>query len=226
MFEAAKALLIILPVVLAGIIHSAAIRRNWLPALSKPLDFGLRLGGRPLFGANKTFRGPLLMIAGSAAATWALSLALNTPGNSQHELLPHGFEFLLDPARAAGLGAVMGLGYALGELPNSFIKRRLNIAPGGSPGGFAGAICYVADQVDSVLGVTVLLAVIYAPPAEVLLALLAAGSAVHIILDQCLYLTGVKRRADGAAHAQQAAPAPGSASGLGAIQPAPSRLRR
>ena len=226
MWEAAKVLLIILPVVLAGIIHSAAIRSNWLPALSKPLDFGLCLGGRPLFGANKTFRGQLLMIAGSAATAWALGLALNAPGNSLQALLPRGFEFMMNPGRAAGLGAVMGLGYALGELPNSFIKRRLDIAPGGNPGGLAGTICYVADQADSVLGVTLLLALLYAPPAEVLLALLAAGSAVHIVFDQCLYLTGVKHRADGVAHAKQAAPAPGSASSLPAIQPAEARLRR
>jgi hypothetical protein len=112
------------------------------------------------------------------------------------------------------LGAVMGLGYALGELPNSFVKRRLGIAPGtrphavptgvsaagdreppgGNPSGISGKICYIVDQVDSVIGVVVLLWWIYAPPAGVLLALLAAGSVVHVVFDQCLYLVGVKHR--------------------------------
>ena len=204
-----KVLLVILPVVLAGIVHSAVIRGNWLPSLAQPLDFGAQLGGRPLLGANKTFRGPLVMLAGSALAAWALSLALNAAGMAECALhpalpcaplaaarwLPHGFEFMLAPERAAMLGALMGLGYALGELPNSFIKRWLGIAPGGNPGGVAGFLCYLADQVDSVLGVTVLLGCFYAPPAEVLLALLALGSLIHIVFDYCLYLTGVKHRA-------------------------------
>jgi CDP-archaeol synthase len=191
MFESLKVLVVILPVVAAGIVHSAAIRFDWLPQLAKPLDFGMRLGGQPLLGANKTFRGPIIMIVVSAASAWALSFWLNAGW------LPHGFGFMAQPERAAWLGAVMGLGYALGELPNSFVKRRLGIAPGGTPGGISGAICYMADQVDSVVGVVVLLGWVYAPPAGVLLALLAAGSIIHVVFDQCLYAAGVKRRVTG-----------------------------
>ena len=208
LLDSLKVLVVILPVVLAGIVHSAAIRFDWLPQLSKRLDFGICLGGRPLLGANKTFRGPVIMIVGSAAAAWALSFGVSA------EWLAPGFGFMTLPASAAWLGAVMGLGYALGELPNSFIKRRLGIAPGGNPAGIAGGICYVADQVDSVLGVVVLLAWIYAPPAGVLLALLAAGSMVHIVFDQCLYVVGVKHRVP------NTVPQPASAaSSAGAAQP-------
>jgi len=208
MYDSLKLLVVILPVVAAGIVHSAAIRFDWLPQLTKRLDFGMCLGGRPLLGANKTFRGPIIMLVVSAAGAWALSFGLSAAW------LPQGFEFMSQPEHAVWLGAVMGLGYALGELPNSFVKRRLGIAPGtrphavptgvsaagdreppgGRPSGISGKICYIADQVDSVLGVIVLLWWIYAPPAGVLLALLAAGSVVHVVFDQCLYILGVKHR--------------------------------
>src|ERR1700674_5553707 len=128
MADSLKVLVVILPVILAGIVHSPAIRFDWLPQLAKPLDFGMCLGGRPLLGANKTFRGPIIMIVVCAASAWALSFGLSAGW------LPQGFGFISQPERAVWLGAVMGLGYALGELPNSFVKRRLGIAPGGTPG--------------------------------------------------------------------------------------------
>ena len=213
MYDSLKVLVVILPVILAGIVHSAAIRFDWLPRLAKRLDFGMCLGGRPLLGANKTFRGPIIMLVVSAAGAWALSFGLSAAW------LPQGFGFMSQPERAIWLGAVMGLGYALGELPNSFVKRRMGIAPGTRPhavptgvsaagdreppgdstGGISGKFWYIADQVDSVLGVVVLLWWIYAPPAGELLALLAAGSLVHVVFDQRLYGVGVKQRQPGAA---------------------------
>ena len=40
----------------------------------------------------------------------------------------------------------------LSELPNSFLKRQLDIAPGAPGGGPAMLFFYVADQVDFLLG--------------------------------------------------------------------------
>ena len=188
MAEGLTVLLVILPVVLAGIAHSVAIRFNLLASLARPLDFGLCLHGKPLLGSNKTFRGPLIMVSITAVSAWALSL-----GHSA-DWLPQGYGYMTEPGTAFVLGAVMGLGYALGELPNSLIKRRLGIAPGSRPGGVTGVICYVCDQVDSVAGAVALLWLIYAPGKNVLLALLVVGSLVHVVFDQCLYLFGVKRR--------------------------------
>ena len=44
------------------------------------------------------------------------------------------------------------------ELPNSFIKRRLNISAGKSGKGLIGIIFFVVDQTDSMLGVMFVLA--------------------------------------------------------------------
>jgi hypothetical protein len=42
----------------------------------------------------------------------------------------------------------MGLACGLSELPNSFIKRQLDIAPGATASGWINAIFYIFDQVD------------------------------------------------------------------------------
>src|SRR6185437_578765 len=59
----------------------------------------------------------------------------------------------LTPAGYAALGAWAGFGFMAAELPNSFVKRQLGILPGQAPAShLATAICFVIDQLDSVVG--------------------------------------------------------------------------
>jgi hypothetical protein len=60
------------------------------------------------------------------------------------------FEELLESVREAK--AIM-----LSELPNSFIKRQLGIAPGKATNGMVGVLFYILDQVDMLLGVWLVL---------------------------------------------------------------------
>jgi hypothetical protein len=85
-----------------------------------------------------------------------------------------------------------GLAYALGELPNSFVKRRLHIQPGDRPGGIGGIVAYAVDQADSVAGIVLLMRLVYAPPRGVLTSIFIWGTLVHIVIDLSLYLFGVK----------------------------------
>lgn len=123
-----------IPVVIGGVLHMVVVSRGWLPALAVPVHAGL-------FGANKTWRGfvvvPLLTAAGTLP------------------LLP--VEWLLGQQAPVGVaawlpaGLLAGGGYVLGELPNSFFKRRLGIAPGATPD--RGRWVFVLlDQVDSGIG--------------------------------------------------------------------------
>ena len=48
---------------------------------------------------------------------------------------------------------LLGTGYVVGELPNSFFKRELDVAPGGAAKGWLGPVFWVIDQVDSLIGV-------------------------------------------------------------------------
>jgi CDP-diglyceride synthetase len=59
--------------------------------------------------------------------------------------------------RTVGFGFVVGVVAMLSELPNSFLKRQLNIAPGAAGSGLKGMFFYLLDQIDLLLGVWLLL---------------------------------------------------------------------
>lgn len=178
---------VILPVAIAGAVHSVVIGRDLLPRLKKPLDFGVPLGGEPLLGENKTFRGPFVMTVATAVSAWALAFV------SHPDRFPLSFTFLSRPGPAFRFGLLAGMGYSLGELPNSFVKRRLHIPAGGRPKGTGKALCYLVDQVDSVAGTVLLMWVVYSPPRRVLASILVLGTLVHVGIDMLLYLFGVKK---------------------------------
>jgi CDP-2,3-bis-(O-geranylgeranyl)-sn-glycerol synthase len=179
---------LIAPLLVAGIVHAPIIKRNYLPGLARPLDGGRTFRGRPVLGANKTWRGPLVMSAVAIAVVFV-----------QHEL------YALAPFRAIsiidyrntswiGLGLALGLGYSLFELPNSFVKRSLGIPPGGVSAGRA-RVQYVVDQADSVLGGTLALTLFLGLRVWPLVLVFALGFTFHVIVDQLYFLFAVKRQA-------------------------------
>lgn len=120
-----------IPVVIGGVLHMLAVTRNSLPALRIPIHAGL-------FGANKTWRGVLLvplLTAFGALCLWPSEYLLGAKA------------VFGQPLWLAGL--VAGIGYVLAELPNSLLKRRLGIAPGVAPSRWV----VLGDQLDSGLGV-------------------------------------------------------------------------
>ena len=131
------------PLFLGLVFHGLCIRFGWLHALAVPIDRGARLRGRPLFGANKTWRGVLAVALGSA-----LGYALQSRAPA---LQPEAFRALSTPAVAA-LGFAFGAAAMLSELLNSLLKRQLDIAPGAAGRGVGSAFFYVFDQVDFLLG--------------------------------------------------------------------------
>jgi len=178
---------VVLPVLLAGVVHSIVIGRDLLPWLRKRLDFGVRFHGEPLLGANKTIRGPLVMAAASAVSAWALAFAWRP------DQYPRGFAFLAKPGPAFRFGLLAGVGYSLAELPNSFVKRRMHIPPGGRPRGIGKVLSYLVDQIDSVAGIVLIMRLVYAPPRPVLISIFMLGTVAHIAIDMLLYVFGVKK---------------------------------
>src|SRR5438067_2326357 len=120
---------VFLPVLGAPVVHAPVLRWNLLPGLARPIN-------RRLFGANKTWRGALFMTTGPVAAAVAL-----------HRL--PGYRRLLPPEVAAAdpraVGMLLGLAVWTGELPNSFVKRRLGIAPGSQRRSPAGVVISIVD---------------------------------------------------------------------------------
>lgn len=187
MTAAARAAWLVAPVLAAGLVHVVVLKTGALGRLAAPLDGGRTLAGRPLLGPSKTWRGLVLMpVVTAVAAGGAVAMARRLPP----ELSPF-------PGRRVKpwvLGAMLGLGYCAGELPNSFVKRRLGIPAGGSAGRLAW-LQYIVDQTDSVAGCLVGLRLVYRPrPVELVLAA-ALGAGAHIAVDRLMSSIGLRRAA-------------------------------
>src|SRR5207244_415176 len=91
------------------------------------------------------------------------------------------------------LGLALGVGYSLAELPNSFAKRRLRIAPGECARRRHG-VQYVADQADSAVGGTFALAIFLWERPYALALVFLVGLLLHALIDRALYAARVKQR--------------------------------
>jgi hypothetical protein len=85
----------------------------------------------------------------------------------------------------------------LGELPNSFVKRQLGIAPGAAPkhGGAAAVIAFAADRLDSTIGVLVAVSLTVPTPWMTWAWVLLLGPGIHLGFSVLLFRLGVKARA-------------------------------
>jgi CDP-2,3-bis-(O-geranylgeranyl)-sn-glycerol synthase len=130
-----------------------------------PMDFGKNfVDGKRVFGSNKTFRGFFFGLAvgvGVGLIEWML------------------FDYPLLFSLLSPLGAL------LGDLTAAFLKRRLNIAPGG--------LLPIIDQVDFVVGALVFslpLGIIYW---ELAVAVLIITPPIHLLTNFCAYKLKLKK---------------------------------
>jgi CDP-archaeol synthase len=184
-----RALWLGLPVILGGLTHVLVIRAGLFARLARPLDGGLTVRGRRLLGDNKTARGALVMIAattGWTAAQWLLHRCGAVPWSW------HPIDLTRVPVWQ--VGPLMGAGYILGELPNSFVKRQLDIAPGAPARGGLALLFWAVDQLDSLAGVIALLCLVWVPPLAIALWLLAICALVHPAVAGLMVLLHLKSR--------------------------------
>jgi hypothetical protein len=182
------ALFLLAAFTLAGVAQTAWFAAPASRAFALPLDGGLRLGGHRLFGANKTARGFVVMVPAAAAAFTLLALATVDPARAGL--------WALTPGGYALLGAWAGFGFMAGELPNSFVKRQLDIAPGGAPRGRAWTVLqFVVDRLDSGIGMLAAVSVAVHTPPMVWVYVLLIGPAIHWSFSLVLFRLGLKQRA-------------------------------
>jgi len=174
---------VLVPVLGAPLAHAPVLTGDLMPGLARPIDFGARVRGRRLFGDNKTWRGALVMGSGTLAATVALDRVEWFRARLPEEL------------RAAGpwrYGALLGLGVVGGELPNSFLKRQLGIAPGKRRWMPAGVALVVFDQADFVLGVWAALLPVWRMPWRDAARAFALVAGVHMAINVVGYAIGAR----------------------------------
>jgi len=160
---------LISPCILGGVANMLFMKLPLLNSLRRPMDLGRSLkDGYRILGDNKTFKGFIGMVAFSG-----LGGALFWQGLFAHPFL-------------AGLWA--GFAYAIAELPNSFIKRRLALAPGHN----GGPVQTFFDQSDSVIGFLVLMPLIYRFTPYEWFATLLIATGTHYLFNVLLYLIGLR----------------------------------
>jgi len=185
---ALQALWLALPVLVAGIVQILVIKAGWLHSLAAcPIDGGLCLRGRRLFGANKTLRGAVIMPLVSALASALQARA--APGAMEWL---HVASFQMNHPVAWGL--LLGSGYVLGELPNSFMKRQLDIAPGAAAKDRTALLFWLADQWDSVVGIFLVLGFVWVPGLRFMVMVFALALVLHTLAAALMVALGLKER--------------------------------
>jgi hypothetical protein len=176
--RAERAVWLAAPVLIAGLVHVAVITLDLAPGLARPIDAGRLWRGRPVLGANKTWRGFVVMPAATAITVTAQqALAARWPRLAAAAPLARGA-----PAPWV-VGAVCGAAYVLAELPNSFIKRRSGIAPGTSASRTRAAQ-YIVDQIDSVIGCAAAIRAFYRIDAADAAAAAFLGAVFHVAVER------------------------------------------
>ena len=180
------------PVIVAAVINMVWVTLPWARSLARPIDAGATLAdGRRVFGDNKTWKGLLGMVVLGAVAGLAWGLLIRGSSLEPHNLF---YARHADTAAFSALtGMLQGLAYAVFELPNSFLKRRVGISPGTRHGGVWTVLFVVLDQIDSVVGCA-LLVLVFAPVGWAFVLVTAlVGGVTHLVLNLGLYALRLRK---------------------------------
>lgn len=188
----ARMIISLLAVIVAGICVMIFVRLDFLNTLKRPLDnYRMLSDGRRLFGDHKTWKGFLGYIV--FTSLWTMLFGLFYASDPALEDLNYLYVYHANtPPYNLVLGAALGLAYALFELPNSFLKRRLDIKPGQTADSNLRYLLIFLDQADSVIGCVLLLAFVYPMSFAFFIAYVLLGAAIHLLLNLLLKLAGLR----------------------------------
>jgi CDP-diglyceride synthetase len=185
-------ILTMMPLILAGITNMLFTKTKFYQKYNIPMDGTLCCkDGRRVFGDNKTWIGFVSMIAlcmmfQALCGFVCIGRNLNSMNDwySQHNNTLF-FNLLI--------GLATGFVYMISELPNSFIKRRLNIAAGKTGRGIVGLLFFIIDQIDSLVGVMLVLYFVSGISVAKYFAYVIIGGVIHLLINATLYLIKVRR---------------------------------
>lgn len=180
------------PVILAGILNMAWCKSGILAFAKKPIDMGKCFSdGKRIFGDNKTWKGMVGYILFNTLFSLLWGFLCSAAGFESYDF------FYADNANTPVfnilVGILLGLAYSLFELPNSFLKRRLDITPGKTITGAKKAFFVFLDQADSIFGCALVVWMFYDLGIGVYLLYVIVGAATHIILNMLLYFAGLRK---------------------------------
>ncbi|MEL6536954.1 MAG: CDP-archaeol synthase [Bacteroidota bacterium] len=163
-------LFIMVPLIVTNVLHMVLVKSNGLSTLAVPIH-------HTWFGQNKTWRGILFV----------------TITNALLSVLCHFLWPTTSLAQALGLGALLGLTYMVFELPNSYLKRRLGIAPGQKARQYP-ILFMMLDKTDSTTGVTLVTSLVLSLSLSQGLLFFALAVALHVSFSLLLTALRIKKR--------------------------------
>ena len=179
-----------LSLLLAGVGQTLWMRTAFSHRFNGAIDRGYTLRGKSVFGENKTWRGFVFMVPGTGMCFPIVYAAMRIVLAEQLHLWP------LTLAEYFLIGCWTGLGFMMIELPNSFAKRQLNIAPGApARSQQARSICFIVDQIDSIAGGLLAIWIFVPVPLSSVVCLLILGGLTHYLFNVVLKHLGLRTRA-------------------------------
>jgi CDP-2,3-bis-(O-geranylgeranyl)-sn-glycerol synthase len=158
---------------------SFAFKAGALRFLEKPLDFGKKYQGFPIFGPHKTWRGLILGILVGILVAFFQKLFYENSFFADLSFLNY------QEINVFFLGFLLSFGALIGDSVASFFKRRLEIAPGKSWIPF--------DQISFVVGAFLLVDPFFQIPSSVWFYTLFFSFFLHIIVNQIGFKLGISK---------------------------------
>lgn len=194
MEKIAEMYITLLPVILSGVMNMVWCKIGICDFLKKPVDFGKNFSdGRRIFGDNKTFKGFIGMIVFGIvfSVLWGL-VSENNGFLTTHNYFYRNYDNSL--MYNISVGALIGFFYAFFELPNSFIKRRLDITPGKNDiKGFKKVFFIFLDQADSIFGCVLVVCIFCPLPLWYYFVYVIVGAMTHIVINMLLYFCHLRK---------------------------------
>ena len=188
----AKMYITLISPIISGIVNSIFCKTKYLKFLNKPIDFGKNFTDKKrIFGDHKTWKG----LFGYIILNIIFSLIFGYIWNITY-LVKYNFFYINHENTLLFnilIGFLLGLGYSLFELPNSFIKRRLDIKPGKTIKGFKKIFFIIFDQADSVFGVALVVWLFYPIGIWIYLFYILLGTVTHLLVNMLLYFLHLRK---------------------------------
>ena len=184
--------LTMLSVILGGILNMLFVKTNFYKKYKYPIDCNRKFrDGKRIFGDNKTWIGIVSMIVCCMISQVLIGFICNVFHINSHNQIYNFYEnkFIFNVL----MGFLFGFTYMLFELPNSFVKRRLDIACGKTNTNIIGKLFFVIDQIDSLIGVMLILVIFAKISWKQYFVYIFIGGFTHIMVNLFLYKIKVRR---------------------------------
>lgn len=179
-----------MPLILGGILNMFFTKSGVYKKLNYPIDCNTNwIDGKRVFGDNKTWIGfiSMIIICMFTQIIWGCFCDISGINYRNELYLVNDNTIIFNMI----VGFLFGFTYMLFELPNSFIKRRLDIKPGKTDKGVKG-IFFVIDQIDSLIGVFLVLMYLTGISFYEYINYLILGGITHIVVNLVLWIVKVR----------------------------------